>query len=110
MPMYSFGCESCNIQWDEVRAVSDRDVQAGCRKCGGPAERGFDSPNFHDFPVHAEYVDENLTEYGSGKPFVVKSHAQRAQRQKELGLADAPKSDRTKDIQRNAQRNPLYFT
>lgn len=62
MPLYSFVCEKCAVQWDEFQG---RDVKhvASCPECGVVVKQKFMPPSFRiDFtagwdPGLGQYVD-----------------------------------------------------
>lgn len=62
MPLYSFACDMCGVEWDEFQS-RDRKHVSNCPECGVPVKQRFTPPSFRiDFkpgwdPGLGQYVD-----------------------------------------------------
>lgn len=72
--------------------------------CGGVAHRVISLPVVRG--DGEEYADENLSDPGSGEPFIVRGEAHKRQRLKELGLAQKEPTYRDRH---NDRRGRLTF-
>lgn len=60
MPLYSFACDVCGVQWDEFQSRGQRHV-AVCPECGDKVKQRFTPPSFRiDF---VPGFDAGLGEY-----------------------------------------------
>ena len=39
MPLYTYRCQNCNLEYDELVKMDERDGKRSCKRCGGPAAR-----------------------------------------------------------------------
>lgn len=46
MPTYSFKCQECQREWNEVRRMANSGDPASCPKCQGHGEKLIDAPQF----------------------------------------------------------------
>lgn len=93
MPSYEFECSDGHMT-EVVCRIDDREAPVPCCKCQGPTLRVYSLSVVHTLDEH---IDTELTVEGSGEPFVVTSHRQKAARMRELNLECVPMSDRARD-------------
>lgn len=46
MPVYEFACESCGLQFEKLRKMSESDAPAACPECGVDARKLVSASNF----------------------------------------------------------------
>lgn len=95
MPIYEYECPTGH-KATRLSSIDERAARIRCDECGKTAQRVLSAAVVRG--AGEEYLDENLSDYGSGEPFLVKSAAHKRQRLKDLGLTQ--KEPTYKDRQR----------
>lgn len=44
MPIYTYHCDTCDEDLEQIRKIDDRDRLTICRRCRRPTERKIDAP------------------------------------------------------------------
>lgn len=93
MPSYEFECDGGHRTTVFCR-IAERDRPVLCSDCGNATIRVY---SLAAVQTLEEYVDHELGDEGTDKPFVVTSKRQKERRMRELDLDCVPMSERARD-------------